>query len=439
MANVLLTTRCNLRCPYCFAQEKLSEGQRLSMALSDAEKVMDFLQRSNHPLFRVMGGEPTLHPDFPRILEMALRKGMRVDVLSNATWPESYNELFRRISPRRVVFLLNIDLPERYAPNIWQRIEQNLAAISDRGSITLSFNIFEKQPRYEYIFELTKKYGIDKIRMSFSLPVVGANNACLKLEDYKDLAPFVVGFARRAEEEGVQVKMDNAVPLCMFTHEQAGELLLKGVIDLERNMRCSPVIDIGPDLRVWCCFCLSKMWNRHLDEFENLDQVRAHFQRALSVYQDRLYPLEACTDCRYRDRWHCQGGCLTHTVMKYGELVAEIEPAQQPGDGWKPGTALALSPDVLVRRFDMPEESYAVTNRVTGMELEVDASFAPLLGCLDGHHSPGEIIDRYLGNSSQPAPSLNSLHAMTKAALRQGANELLHNMLQQELIVERVA
>ncbi|HUH61794.1 MAG TPA: radical SAM protein, partial [Terracidiphilus sp.] len=326
MANVLLTTRCNLHCPYCFAQEKLSEGQKLSMSIGDVEKVMDFLVRSNHPLFRVMGGEPTLHPEFPRILELALRKGMRVDVLSNATWPASYNELFRRTSPRRVVFLLNIDLPQRYAPNIWQRIEQNLAAISDRGSITLSFNIFEKQPRYEYIFELTRKYGIDKIRMSFSLPVVGADNACLKLEDYKEMAPFVVEFARRAEQEGVQVRMDNAIPLCMFTNEQAGELLLKGVIELERNMRCSPVIDIGPDLRVWCCFCLSKMWNRHLDEFENLDQIRAYFQNAMSLYQDRLYPLEACNNCRYRDQWRCQGGCLTHTVMKYGELVPQIQP-----------------------------------------------------------------------------------------------------------------
>ncbi len=438
MANVLLTTRCNLKCPYCFAQEKLSEGQKLSMSMSDVEKVIAFLKSSNHPLFRVMGGEPTLHPEFPGILEMALRNGMRVDVLSNATWPESYNELFRRTSPRRVVFLLNIDLPERYAPHIWQRIERNLAAICDRGSITLSFNIFEKQPRYEYIFELTKKYSIDKIRMSFSLPVVGADNACLRLEDYKDLAPFVVEFARRAEAECVQVRMDNAVPLCMFTHEQAGELLLKGVIDLERNMRCSPVIDIGPDLRVWCCFCLSKMWNRHLDEFENLDEVRAYFQKAMGLYQNRLYPLEACNDCRYRDQWHCQGGCLTHTVMKYGELVTEIQPAEQGAGSWKQGTVLALSPDVLVRRYDMPEESFAVTNQVTGMELEVDASFEPLLRCLNGRYSPREVVDRYVGNSATQDANGNGLQALTQAALRRGAIDLLRNMLQQELIVERL-
>ncbi len=439
MANVLLTTRCNLKCPYCFAQEKLSEGQKLSMAMTDVEKVMAFLKRSNHQLFRVMGGEPTLHPEFRAILEMALRNGMRVDVLSNATWPESYNELFRRTSPRRVVFLLNIDLLERYAPNIWQRIEHNLAAICDRGSITLSFNLFEKQPRCEYLFELTRKYKIDKVRMSFSLPVVGANNACLRIEDYKDMAPFVVEFARRAEAEGVQVKMDNAVPLCMFNHEQAGELLLKGVIDLGRNMRCSPVIDIGPDLRVWCCFCLSKMWNRHLDEFNNLDEVRAHFQQAMGLYQDRLYPLEACNDCRWRKQWRCQGGCLTHTVLKYGELVGEIQPANGNFDHWKQGSVLALSPDVLVRRYDIPEESFAFTNQVSGMELEVDSSFEPLLRWLDGRRSPREVVDCYVADSAPPGAAGIGLQVLTQTALRRSANELLHNMLKQEFLVERSA
>ena len=106
------------------------------MTIKDVEKVIGFLKRSNHPFFRAMGGEPTLHPEFPSILEMALKNDMRVDVLSNATWPESYNDLFRRTSPRRVVFLLNIDQPGRYAPPVWQRIQSNLEALADRGTVT---------------------------------------------------------------------------------------------------------------------------------------------------------------------------------------------------------------------------------------------------------------------------------------------------------------
>ena len=437
MANVLLTTRCNLKCPYCFAQERLADGQKLSMAMSDVEKVIGFLKRSNHPFFRVMGGEPTLHPEFPRILQMALENGMRVDVLSNATWPESYNIIFQRISPRRLFFLLNVDHPDRYVPRIWERIERNLAAVSGRDSVTLSFNIFEKEPRYEYVLELTRKYGINNVRMSFSLPVVGANNAYLKLEDYKAMAPFVVEFARRAEESGVQVRMDNAVPLCMFSYEQAGELLMRGVVDLQRNVRCEPVIDIGPDLNVWCCFCLSKMWNRHLDEFKDLQEIQAYYRKAMGLYQSRLYPMDECNDCRYRELWNCQGGCLTHAVMKHGELSLE-DPSRQPSaDGWKTGAALALSPDVEIRSYDMPEATYAIYNKVSGLELEVDASFQTLLRSLDGQHSAREVIDQYLGGGASNSPMESPITALAQAALEQSANELLSNMLHQGFLVER--
>lgn len=437
MANVLLTTRCNLRCPYCFAQEKLADGQRLTMSLGDVEKVIGFLKRSNHPFFRAMGGEPTLHPEFPRILEMALKSEMRVDLLSNGTWPDAYNDLFQRTSPRRLVFLLNVDHPGRYAPNIWERIERNLAAVSGRGNVTLSFNIFEKQPKYEYVLELTRKYEIDKVRMSFSLPVVGANNACLKLEEYKQMAPFVVEFARRAEEGGVQVRMDNAVPLCMFSYEQAGELLMKGVVDLQRNMRCQPVIDIGPDLRVWCCFCLSKMWNRHLDEFQNLEEIQAYYRRALGLYQSKRYPLNECDECRYRELWNCQGGCLTHTVMKHGELSLEDNQGRPVDAGWNEGAVLALSPDVEIRSYDLPEASFAMCNKVSGMELEVDGSFEPLLLSLNGQYSAREVVNRYAGNPGQNGSVESGLEALTQGALRQGASELLQGMLQQGMVVER--
>jgi MoaA/NifB/PqqE/SkfB family radical SAM enzyme len=437
MANILLTTRCNLRCPYCFAQEKLGSGQKLTMAMGDVEKVIAFLKRSNHPYFRAMGGEPTLHPEFPAILEMALKSGMRVDLLSNATWPEDYNGIFRRTSPRRVFFLLNVDRPERYAQHIWERIEHNLAAIADRGSVTLSFNVFEKQPAYEYVLDLTRQYGINKIRMSFSLPVVGADNACLKLEDYKEMAPFVVEFARRAEELGVQVRMDNAVPLCMFNNEQAGELLIKGVVDLNRNMRCEPVIDIGPDLSVWCCFCLSKLWNRHLDEFQTLQEAQAFYRRAMSLYQSRLYPLAECDECRYREQWNCQGGCLTHSVLRHGELSLEDQPEQPCDDGWKEGTVLALAPDVEIRFYDMPEESFAILSKTSGMELELEASHKSLLQSLNGQCSAREIVERYVQDGARESCGMSELAALTDGALRQGANELLHGMVQQGLVVEQ--
>ena len=344
-----------------------------------------------------MGGEPTLHPEFPAHSRNGAQSEMRVDLLSNATWPEVITTSSSAHLPAASSSCSTWIIPTVMPRISGRRYERNLAAIAGRGSVTLSFNIFEKPPRYEYILDLASKYNIDKVRLSFSLPVIGANNACLKLESYKELAPFVVEFATRAEEAGVQVRMDNAVPLCMFNYEQAGELLMKGVVDLQRNMRCGPVIDIGPDLRVWCCFCLSKMWNRHLDEFQNLSEIQDYYRRAMSLYQSRLYPMEKCNECTYRELWNCQGGCLTHTVLRHGELSLDDRPAGPACDGFKEDSKLAFAPTVEIRHYDLPEEVYALLDKATGLELEVDGSFRSILDSLDGQSSGHEIVDRYIG------------------------------------------
>lgn len=436
MANVLLTTKCNLNCAYCFAQERLADGDKLAMSMSNVEKVIGFLNRSGHPVFRAMGGEPTLHPEFPAIVRMALESGMRVDVLSNATWPESYNSMFSRISSQRLFFLLNIDHPDRYLPKLREKIERNLAAVAERGNVTLSFNVFQSQPRYEYILELARKYQVDKLRMSFSLPVVGANNAYLKLEDYKAMAPFLVEFVRRAEAVGVAVNMDNAIPLCMFTYEQAGELFMKGVVDYKRNASCEPVIDIGPDLKVWCCFCLSKLWNRHLDEFQNLGEIQDYYRKAMSLYQGRLYPMDECDQCRYREQWGCQGGCLTFAVMRHGEMSLESIATRQTNDEWQPGAVLALSEDVEIQEYDIPRKTYSVYNKASGLEMEVDASFQPLLGLLNGSHSAQQVVARFAESSQNPLLQ-GPVAAFADGAMKQGANDLLLGLLHRGFLVER--
>jgi radical SAM protein with 4Fe4S-binding SPASM domain len=208
-------------------------------------------------------------------------------------------------------------------------------------------------------------------------------------------------------------------------------------VDLQRNMHCEPVIDIGPDLNVWCCFCLSKMWNRHLDEFKDLQEIQAYYRKAMGLYQSRLYPMDECNDCRYRELWGCQGGCLTHAVMKHGELSLDCASSQPSGDGWKSGAVLALSPDVEIRSYDIPDPSYAIYNKVSGLELEVDASFQPLLRSLDGQHSAREVVDQYLADGGPNPPIESAITAFTQAALQQSANELLSNMLHQGFLVER--
>lgn len=393
MANVLLTTGCNLACPYCFAKEKLESRRRRDMRLEDLDKLLAFFRRSDYKLFRVMGGEPTTHPDFVAIIRRALAEDLRVDVLSNATWNNECAELFTHVSPRRLYFLLNLDHPDRYRGRMWERIESNLARLPHPGNVTLSFNIFERQPRYEYLLDIARRYRIQTIRLSFSLPILGAANQCLALEDYRDLAPFVLRFVDEAEAQDVQVQMDNAVPLCIFDDAAIGRLVLHGVLDLQRNARCEPVIDIGPDLSVWCCFCLSAIHNRRLEDFENLQQVKQYFSGILSRYQRELTPLHECNDCPHRRRWGCQGGCITHSILRHKERCPEfVLPEEDPFQVSK-DALVRLADGTTLRRYSVPDDCLVLEGSADGVQVELSGSlFAPVETMLDGSHSLGTII-----------------------------------------------
>ena len=204
--------------------------------------------------------------------------------------------------------------------------------------------------------------------------MLGAGNAHLSFNELHEVAPFVMRFVAQAEAQGVQVQFDNAVPLCIFDEAQTGVLLSHGVYDLRRNMRCDPIIDIGPDLTIWSCFCLSALKNRQLDEFATLADAQAYFRQVWSVYQGVVYPLEQCSDCYYREKWGCQGGCLTYAMMQDGGARYAAKPPEPVGVTLDPERALCLAEDVRVFHYDLPRPSILFRKTSANLDFAIDKS-----------------------------------------------------------------
>ncbi len=73
MANLAISERCNLTCSYCFAADYLGLRQARSqfMSLAQYDDLLDFLDRSGIDQVRLLGGEPTLHPQFDILIQKA--------------------------------------------------------------------------------------------------------------------------------------------------------------------------------------------------------------------------------------------------------------------------------------------------------------------------------------------------------------------------------
>ena len=78
MANLAITTVCNQHCAYCFTVDHLGDDLRSDgssgkqpaaqfLSMDAFESRLEFLHRSGIEQVRLLGGEPTLHPQFPEL------------------------------------------------------------------------------------------------------------------------------------------------------------------------------------------------------------------------------------------------------------------------------------------------------------------------------------------------------------------------------------
>ncbi|MGH9774797.1 MAG: radical SAM protein [Candidatus Acidiferrales bacterium] len=95
---VEVTDSCNLRCPVCYAASG-PEGAHRPLAL--IEKMLDAVVRNEGrpDVVQISGGEPTLHPDFFKIIEMAKARPIRhLMVNTNGVRIAQDEEFVRRLA-----------------------------------------------------------------------------------------------------------------------------------------------------------------------------------------------------------------------------------------------------------------------------------------------------------------------------------------------------
>lgn len=83
--DLLLTDACNLRCTYCPITTDMVTKR--PSAMMDTGKAIRFLDSVKHfrPMIRIFGGEPFLHPEWPRIFAAAVSNNLPITVVTNGT------------------------------------------------------------------------------------------------------------------------------------------------------------------------------------------------------------------------------------------------------------------------------------------------------------------------------------------------------------------
>lgn len=283
------------------------------MSLPDLEVCIDFLARSGSTDLKLLGGEPTTHPEFARFVETGLRHGMTVTVFTNGLWSAKVRAFVERCTDPAFQFLFNVNEPGLQPPKETSSQARAFSLVGPRGM--LGFNIYRPDFDLRFAVELIVRYGLRReVRLGVAHPIAGQQNTCVADADLPRLGRRLLEQMATLEQADIVGNIDCGFPLCMFAEEDWG--LLVKYMRPGRVSLCQPVLDVGTDLTVWPCFPLSGLLNVSLRDFQTAADLSRHYEEKLAAIRGVGFKDE-CLTCTYRMRGQCCGGCVARTLRNW--------------------------------------------------------------------------------------------------------------------------
>ncbi|MBK8805532.1 MAG: radical SAM protein [Bacteroidales bacterium] len=318
MANVLLTQKCVRNCPYCFAKEHM-EGKQFddNLKWDDLIYIADFFAVSKSDSIHLLGGEPTLHPDFCNICLYLLDRGFRITVFTSGIMsPNKLKELESKLlgfAHEKLSFVCNVNDPLE-SPESEIIRQKDFFSIFAKN-INPGFNIYKPNFSLNFIFEYFKQFPLlhKHIRIGLTHPIVGEKNVALSKADMPNMAKQFMSFVPYMLDNSITAGFDCGMPMCLFDDAELGKLykMNKGRI----KFSCGSAIDIGPDLSVWSCFPLANHEKKSLYDFNSLHDITQYFSSKHNPIRNQKYGIfQECASCNYRNKELCAGGCLAHLL-----------------------------------------------------------------------------------------------------------------------------
>jgi hypothetical protein len=314
VANLAISAVCNQHCPYCFTVDHLnsSGAGRDFLDIGDFEARLSFLERSGIDEIRLLGGEPSLHPQFIELIERARKTGKHITIFSNGLMPERALSYLESLPLTECTVLVNVNEPRMVGEetHMWR-----YAAIRRLGERVLpGFNIYQADFQLDFLLPVIAEVGCrPAIRLGLAQPCLSGDNQYVHPNQYVAIGQKIVRFARIAASAGVRLEFDCGFVRCMFSDADLATLKTLGT---DVGWRCNPILDVDIEGQVIYCYPLSGLGGMPLTAEADAPALRSAFEartrphRQAGVFQE-------CSTCSFKACGECPGGCLAVTMRRF--------------------------------------------------------------------------------------------------------------------------
>ena len=289
---ILITNKCNANCKTCFNKDLRNEDE---IEYETFVKVCNYLKNEGGiSKLKIMGGEPTIHPNFLEIYSYAQQCFESVHLFTNGLC-----KAIEFINPRENDSIIyNVDcLP--------------LIPKSSRFIIEKPGNrLFETQIYSTCSIESIKKklYCIKRIipqdRLGIALTLNCVENIFIHkkeiIEKWNEVSLYI------QKDLGIETHVDHGIPFCFFV---GSDLDIKNAKSL-CSVKCSGLLT--PSLNLQYCNQSSEVLTKINVEgsflpFEVIEnRLNEFFKRKISNNLSKI-----CNECTYFEK-KCNGGCFIH-------------------------------------------------------------------------------------------------------------------------------
>ena len=334
MPNIMLTYRCNLKCSYCFANEFVNKD-KAEISIKNFLRAVSFITRTESYV-GLIGGEPTLHPGFQTIMELLIAspkvKGVRL--FTNGLLLDKF---ISEITHPKFEICVNCNSPSAIGEDTYARLVRNLDILFQqetmKNRVLLGFNLYSDDMDYSYMLELLQRYGLHSVRTSLTVPDFSNCDRIDAMEHFMKRKKFLLDVYKKMDSIQVLLFSDcNHPPYCIWTEEEKQWLesyaakYTTGVSKLVGNhSRCSPVIDILPNLQAVRCFGMSDFMKVSIDDFQDIPDLCDFFRNEIDSIAYKLPACEECKDCHEWKVRHCLAGCIGYKGSRIRSCNEDIK------------------------------------------------------------------------------------------------------------------
>ncbi len=296
MPNLVVTNQCQDKCTYCFSDFQIPNN---GFSLSQVKKTVKFLKSFNRNSINIVGGEPSLNPDFIPIVKLLLDEGLETKIFTNGKLNSKSIAELQKFNHGEFWFCVN-----RTNEFLATEIKNLYRKLGWR--IQLNLTIYHGKQNIHHIFREISDYKLNNYyRVGIALPVWPEKKRMfLKPYEYKEAADKLFYSIKEGISKNMSPTFDCGFPYCFFSAEQRLYFDKNGI---EFSSNCGVIPDILPDFTVIPCFPLARL-KKPIGKKSNRQKIENSYNKILKEFSYKPI-FDECDNCDDLKSKNCCGGC----------------------------------------------------------------------------------------------------------------------------------